>query len=226
QTVESRSAVVVAADAQYRGSVQAGADGSVSAIAAGADGRVAATGSRDGTLRLWDVPSHREIGRLGPEQGWYRSVSMSADGRLLVAANPTTGTVTLWSVPDRRLLFTEPGKADDAAIAPDGRSFAVSSGAARVVVRDTARYAELAAFRSPQPYRMAFSPDSTLLAVASGNAVELHRAGSGARVGVLGHPDRVTTVGFDPGGGRLASTGADGTVRIWDVAAAAPVRTL
>ena len=39
---------------------------------------------------------------------------MSADGRLLVAANPTTGTVTLWSVPDRRLLFTEPGKADDA----------------------------------------------------------------------------------------------------------------
>jgi hypothetical protein len=87
---ESRSAVVVAADAQYRGSVQAGADGSVSAIAAGADGRVAATGGRDGTLRLWDVPSHREIGRLGPEQGWYRSVSMSADGRLLVAANPTT----------------------------------------------------------------------------------------------------------------------------------------
>ena len=226
QTVESRSAVVVAADAQYRGSVQAGADGSVSAIAAGADGRVAATGSRDGTLRLWDVPSHREIGRLGPEQGWYRSVSMSADGRLLVAANPTTGTVTLWSVPDRRLLFTEPGKADDAAIAPDGRSFAVSSGAARVVVRDTARYTELAAFRSSQPFRMAFSPDSTLLAVASGNAVELHRAGSGARVGVLGHPDRVTTVGFDPGGGRLASTGADGTVRIWDVAAAAPVRTL
>ena len=35
---------------------------------------------------------------------------MSADGRLLVAANPTTGTVTLWSVPDRRLLFTEPGR--------------------------------------------------------------------------------------------------------------------
>jgi WD40 repeat protein len=73
---------------------------------------------------------------------------------------------------------------------------------------------------------MAFSPDSTLLAVASGNAVELHRAGSGARVGVLGHPDRVTTVGFDPGGGRLASTGADGTVRIWDVAAGTALRTL
>ena len=35
QTVESRSALLVAADAQYRGSVQASADGSVSAVAIG-----------------------------------------------------------------------------------------------------------------------------------------------------------------------------------------------
>jgi len=226
ETLESRSALLIGGSAQYRGSATASAAGSVSAVAVSADGRVGATGGRDGTLRLWDVPTNREVGRLGPDGGWYRSVSLSADGRLLVAANPTTRSVTLWSVPDRRLLFTEPGPAVDGAIAPDGRSFAVGHGDL-VTVRDTARFAEQAGFRATQHYRMAYSPDGSLIAVAVGREIRVHRARDGVRVAALtGHTDQVTTLGFDPAGAQLVSTAQDGTVRIWDVAARSAVRTL
>ncbi len=197
-TPEARSALLAADREFYRGATTASAGSSVSAVAVSGDGRLAATGGRDGTLRLWDVPGRRELGRLGPEGGWYRSVSMSADGRFLVAANPTTRTVTLWQVPERRLLFTEPAPAMDAAIAPDGSTFAVSVDASRVVVRDVATFAERADFANGNLHRSAYSPDGTLIATTSGPDILLNRAADGTRVAKLsGHTDQVRSIAFD-----------------------------
>ena len=226
-TPEARSALLAADRGFYRGATTGSVNGSVTAVAVSGDGRLAATGGRDGTLRLWDVPSRREIGRLGPEGGWYRSVSMSADGRYLVAANPTTRTVTLWQVPERRLLFTEPAPAMDAAIAPDGSTFAVSVDASRVVVRDVATFTERADFANANLHRSVYSPDGTLIATTSGPDILLNRAADGTRVAKLsGHTDRVVSIAFDLSGARLVSGSADGTVRVWDVQSRRATKTL
>lgn len=70
---------------------------------------------------------------------------------------------------------------------------------------------------------LAYSPDSTLLAVSGYHEVLLHKAdGSGLVARLVGLSERVQSAAFSPDGKWLAVTGGDpgrfGEVQIWDVA--------
>jgi WD40 repeat protein len=214
-TLEGRSALLSARADSYRGRMT-GHLGAITGIAVSSDGKIAATGGRDGSLRLWDVPERRERTVLHDGDGWYRTVAMSDDGRFLVAADPLSKKVELWDVLGRERVFTVPGTAIDAVISPDGRTFAAFTSRG-VVVWDIGTLAERVVFPVGTSLRMAYHPDGSLIALAADENVVVHRVSDGSVVATLtGHGDEVSALAFDRTGATLASGSLDASVRLWD----------
>ena len=92
------------------------------------DGRLLATGEKGGLIRLWAMPSAREVGILSGHTRDQTALAFSPDGRTL-ASMCDDRTVRLWNVATRRELqrFQAP-KEDRAdwglAFSPDGLALA------------------------------------------------------------------------------------------------------
>jgi WD40 repeat protein len=168
-----------------------------------------------------------EPARLG-----VRTVTFSPDGRRLAAGTGEprdAGTVTVWEVSGRRMLFTHKETTGVPALAfsPKGETLAVGlyDHTAKLMDAGTGRVQRV--LRYPREVRaVAFSPNGTLLATACWDrAIRLWEIATGAEKKALtGHAGRIFTVSFSPDGKWLLSTGDDGA-KFWDVATGREKRT-
>ena len=122
--------------------------GTVFSVAFSPDGKTLAAGDLDGTVRLWDVATRRQLGSpLTSPTGTVQSVAFSPDGKTL-ASGSADGTVRLWDVATRRQLgspLTSPtGTAESVAFSPDGKTLASGSADGTVRLWDVAYLMDIA----------------------------------------------------------------------------------
>jgi WD40 repeat protein len=205
----------------------------IESVAFSPNRRLLASSSDDGTIRLWDVRSQRELGRpLWHYRGAIHTIAFSPDGREL-ASGACDGTVRLWDARTHRqlgpalLAGRDRACVNGVAFSPDGRLLVSGSdfGDGRVRLWDVRRHTQLgSALGHPGNgfNDVAFSPDGrTVVAGVDARgfgAVVLWDVRSKRQ---LGQPGRVglpvQTVAFSPSGRLIASGDADGGVRLWNV---------
>src|SRR5262249_42101012 len=149
------------------------------------DGRLIASGSWDGTVRLWDAVTGRSIADPLPQGGHVRALALSPDGRRLVAMGDGTDGLRVWDVASRRRVATYRTAETEAwaiAYRPGGAHVAVLGPGHVIEVLDATtgeRVATADAGRLEWTYRraLAYSPDGRLLAgLYEGNRVGLWEA--------------------------------------------------
>ena len=205
-----------------------GGPGPVSSASFSADGSILATGSADGTIKLWDVASgvQRQIIRAHTKP--VRAVAFSPVGPLLASGNDGK-ILKFWDpISGEQLAALKAGKAnvDCLAFSPDGSLLVTAGGAGRsgadIHLWDVAQRKELASWTGHRggTAGLAFSPDGRTLATAGRDStIKLWDvAARQLRQTLVGHAARVNAVAFSPDGTLLASAGADRMVRLWDPA--------
>ena len=199
-------------DGDWRGSAE-GHTGNVYGLAFKPNSYLLASGSRDDTVRIWDVGdinNLRHVRTLRGHTGDVNSVAWSPDGRTL-ASGSDDGTVRLWN-PDNGINFAVlRGHTDEVysvAWSPDGRILA--SGSDDTTIRlwnpDTHTTRRVLRGHSDYVYRLAFHPDGETLASSSPDAtIRLWDPNTGALKATL-RALRVfaSTLAFSPNGQILA----------------------
>jgi WD40 repeat protein/transcriptional regulator with XRE-family HTH domain len=190
------------------------------------DERRLASGSFDGSVKLWDVASRALLW-----SGWHTKgtncLAFSPDGGLL-ASGGHEATVRLWDAKLGTPLeeVPHPGPVLSLAWSPDGRLFASGGfdGQIRVWERQHSgptTCVQTLSGHSDWVRGLAFAPNGTRLASASWDgSVKLWEVGEGrshrVRQTLVGHTQRVHCVAWSPDGGTLASGSFDHTIRLWD----------
>ncbi len=190
------------------------------------DGTQVATASADGTARIWDATTGKEL-LIVKSSGIVWHAMFSPDGKLLATAGQD-GVAHIWDVRTRQKVLELVGHTADVfhiEFSPDGSLLATVSpdGTAKVWDAKTGKVLlTLSQGDDAVPYWVAFRPDGSRIAVANTRGsnegwVSIWDVVTGEMLVAL--PDQnafVNSVSFSPDGGRILTTSDDQTIRVWD----------
>jgi Tol biopolymer transport system component len=201
--------------------------GRVFAVAYAPDGKTLAAGAWDGSIRLWDPATGKQLRQWTGHDGWVRAVAFSPDGKKL-ASGGKDQVIRLWHTATGKLLRRLPpcrSRVTDLAFSQDGRTvFSTLEGGVRLwdvaagrPRRGLSGLGEMVA-AAPAPDGRTLA---TATATATGQSISLWDIASGnQRRRLLDLPRGwVRSLAFSPDGQTLAAGfffQRQG-IRLWDI---------
>ncbi len=208
--------------------------------------KVVAVGEDSGLIRLFDIPSGREVKRLDLAAGQEKKVpfgrtlsglAASANGKYLaaVAFFDLKQIAIVWELPDLTEVarFTLPsGPSGNLALSPDGSRLAClkhDRGTLGFWDVKGGKQLHVTNCRGMEIRALEYASDGKqVAAVCANGVVRVWDADTGKPLSRPdeGHLTKVTAACFTPDGTQVWTGGEDGTVRLWDIRAGRELRRL
>ena len=198
----------------------------VTSVAISPDGRYALSGSRDKTLRLWEVATGKEIRQFTGHTGGVWSVAFSPDGRYALSGSEDK-TLRLWEVATGQEIRQFTGHhvgVNSVAFSPDGRYALSGSEDQTLRLWDVKTGQQVRRFteKTDKILCVAFSPDGRYALSGSydqfdkKHILRLWEVATGKEIRrFTGHTSGVESVAFSPDGRYALSGSSDKTLRLW-----------
>ena len=185
-----------------------------------------ATGGKDFTVKLWQLPSGQQMASLEGHGGEVNRLAFAPDGQIL-ASSDTEGHVLLWDwSKGRRLVTLRPEQPPLIRLVPlafssDGKTLAVANTNRQITLWDVQTRHSIGSMgeRKQAVMAMALSPDDrTIVSAGWDGVIEIWDVAARKRRELLREHERmVCGLAFLPDGRRFVSAGSDGTLRVWSL---------
>jgi WD40 repeat protein len=191
-------------------------------VAFSPDGSFMASGSRDGTVKVWESATSKLAADCHGHTGGVESIAFSSDGRFVASGSADT-TVKVWQAETGRLTADCRGhtdKVNSIAFSPDRRFVASGSSdwTMKIWESETGWLVADCVGHEYDVCSVVFSFDGRFVASGSyDGTVVVWEAETGLVVGdCIGHTRIVRSVAFSPDGRFVASGSSDMTVKVWE----------
>jgi WD40 repeat protein len=174
-------------------------------------------------ILVWDVLSGEIVLEIAGVSEMESEIKFSPDGSYLVGGSSPFG-IGIWDAVtgERILVVPESAAINGIAFSLDGGTLALATENGMVTLWDTENWVQkLSVLTRPTGSNyIGLSPDGSLLAARNGSLQtaiwNVSPIGGREALTISAHNGRAFDAIFDPSGRRIASTGEDGILKVWD----------